>query len=173
MLFLQSYAIQPAPLNKPCITLRFFLFLSRQVSLAEYIRVLRICPAILQVKFSACWIWWLIAGRLGDVYIVFLSICFYWRMSIKLAMYFNLCYYNLFKAMLSLLIWFELSIVLIICELCCNIISAANSMYVMCICLIYYDLGCDVDLSIQPMVHPLNLGTRFLLGGRGYNTPRC
>ena len=48
--------------------------------------------------------------------------------------------------MLSLLIWFELSIVLIICELCCNIISAANSMYVMCICLIYYGLGCDVDL---------------------------
>ena len=48
--------------------------------------------------------------------------------------------------MLSLLIRFELSIVLIICELCCNIISAANSMYVMCICLIYYGLGCDVDL---------------------------
>ena len=27
-----------------------------------------------------------------------------------------------------------------------NIISATNSVYVMCICLIYYGLGCDVDL---------------------------
>ena len=27
-----------------------------------------------------------------------------------------------------------------------NIISTANSMYVMCICLIYYGLCCDVDL---------------------------
>jgi len=48
--------------------------------------------------------------------------------------------------MLFSLIRFELSIVLIICELNYNIISAANSMYVMCIYLIYYGLGCDVDL---------------------------
>ena len=41
---------------------------------------------------------------------------------------------------------FELSIILFICELNCNIISAANSVYVMCICLIYYNLGCDVEL---------------------------
>ena len=48
--------------------------------------------------------------------------------------------------MLFSLIGFELSIVLINCELNCSIMSAANSVYVMCICLIYYGLGCDVDL---------------------------
>jgi hypothetical protein len=42
MLFLQSYAIQPTPPNKPCISLRVFLFLTYWVSLAEYIRVLRV-----------------------------------------------------------------------------------------------------------------------------------
>jgi hypothetical protein len=54
MLFLQSYAIQPAPLNKPCISLRVFLFLSYRVSQVEYIRVLMFYPTMLQVKFSAC-----------------------------------------------------------------------------------------------------------------------
>ena len=49
--------------------------------------------------------------------------------------------------MLFSLIGFELSIVLINCELNCSIMSAANSVYVMCICLIYYGLSCDVDLS--------------------------
>jgi hypothetical protein len=44
---LQSYAIQPAPLNKPYISLRVFLFLSYRVSLAEYIRVLRVYPTML------------------------------------------------------------------------------------------------------------------------------
>ena len=39
---LQSYAIQPTPPNKPCISLRVFLFLSYRVSLAEYILVLRV-----------------------------------------------------------------------------------------------------------------------------------
>ena len=48
--------------------------------------------------------------------------------------------------MLLSLISFELGIVLFICEFNCNIISAANSMYMMCIWLIYYDLGCDVYL---------------------------
>jgi hypothetical protein len=66
MLFLQSYAIQPAPQNKPCIFWRVFLFLSCRVSLAKYIRVLRVYPTMLQVKFSACWRWWLTAGGLGD-----------------------------------------------------------------------------------------------------------
>ena len=47
MLFLQSYAIQPAQLNKPYIPLRAFLFLSYRVSLAEYIRVLRVYPTML------------------------------------------------------------------------------------------------------------------------------
>ena len=42
MLFLQSYAIQLAPLNKPCISLRVYLFLSYRISLAEYILVLRV-----------------------------------------------------------------------------------------------------------------------------------
>jgi hypothetical protein len=42
MLFLQSYAIQPTPPNKSFISLRVFLFLSCRVSLAEYIRVLRV-----------------------------------------------------------------------------------------------------------------------------------
>jgi hypothetical protein len=42
MLFLQSYAIQPTPPNKPCISLRVFLFVSCRVSLAEYIRVLKV-----------------------------------------------------------------------------------------------------------------------------------
>jgi hypothetical protein len=40
--------------NKPCISMRVFLFLSCRVSLAEYIRVLRVCPTMLQVKLSAC-----------------------------------------------------------------------------------------------------------------------
>jgi hypothetical protein len=44
---LQSYAIQLAPLNKPYISLRVFLFLSYRVSLAEYIRVLRVYPTML------------------------------------------------------------------------------------------------------------------------------
>ena len=66
MLFLQNYAIQPAPLNKPCISLRVFLFLSCRVSLAEYIRVLRVYPTMLQVKFSACGRGWLTTGGLGD-----------------------------------------------------------------------------------------------------------
>ena len=48
--------------------------------------------------------------------------------------------------MLFSLIGFELSIVLINCELNCSIMSAANSVYVMCICLVYYGLGYDVDL---------------------------
>ena len=70
MLFLQSYAIQPAPLNKRCIPLRVFLFLSYWVSLAEYIRVLRVYPTMLQVKFLAYERWWLIAGGLsGSVFI--------------------------------------------------------------------------------------------------------
>ena len=66
MLFLQSYPIQPAPLNKPCISLRVFLFLSYRLSLAEYIRVLRVYPTMLQVKLLACGRWWLTAGRLDD-----------------------------------------------------------------------------------------------------------
>jgi hypothetical protein len=53
MLFLQSSAIQPAPRNKPGISLRVFLFLSYRVSLAENIWVLRVYPTMLQVKFSA------------------------------------------------------------------------------------------------------------------------
>ena len=66
MRFLQSYAIQLAPLNKPCISLRVFLFLYYQVSLAEYIRVLRVYPTMLQVKFLALGRWWLTTGGLGD-----------------------------------------------------------------------------------------------------------
>jgi hypothetical protein len=66
-------------------------------------------------------------------------------MSFKLAIYFNLWYCKHFKAMFSL-IRFELSMYYLFCELNCNIISAANSVHVMCICLIYYGLGCDVDL---------------------------
>ena len=54
MLFLQSYAIQLAPLNKPCIPLKVFLFLSYRVSQAEYIRVLRVYSTMLQVKLLAC-----------------------------------------------------------------------------------------------------------------------
>ena len=65
----------------------------------------------------------------------------------KLAIYIsNLCYCNHFKAMLFLLIRIKLELVLFIYELNCNTISTANSMYVMCSCLIYYGLGCGVDL---------------------------
>ena len=38
----------------------------RWVSLAEYIRVLRVYPTMLQVKFLAYGRWWLTAGGLGD-----------------------------------------------------------------------------------------------------------
>jgi len=38
----------------------------RRVSLAEYIRVLRVYPTLLQVMFSTCWWWWLTTGGLGD-----------------------------------------------------------------------------------------------------------
>ena len=37
-----------------------------RVSLAEYIWVLRVYPTMLQVKFLACWRWWLTASGLGD-----------------------------------------------------------------------------------------------------------
>jgi hypothetical protein len=49
--------------------------------------------------------------------------------------------------MLFLLIRFKLNNVLFIYEINCNIIFTVNSVYVMCICLIYYGSGCDVDLS--------------------------
>ena len=98
-----------------------------RVSLAEYIRVLRVYPTILQVKFSACLKWWLTAGGLGD-YIYFSSVCFYQRMSLMLAMYLEL--------ILLSLIGFETQTCIIISELIVNIISAANSVYVMYICLI-------------------------------------
>ena len=107
---LQSYAIQPAPPDKPCISLRVFIFLSCQISLAEYIRVLRVLShpvavvglVLLKVVAMCRWARWLC--------FYFSSTCFCWRMSFKLAVYFNLCYYNYFKAMLFLLIRFELSI---------------------------------------------------------------
>ena len=60
-----------------------------RVSLAEYIRVLRVYPTILQVKFSACWRWWLTTGGPSD-YIYSSSICFCLRMSLMLAMYLEL-----------------------------------------------------------------------------------
>jgi hypothetical protein len=55
----------------------------------------------------------------------------------------NLCYCKHFKALLFFLIkfWTEY----------CNIISATNFVYVICICLIKYDLGCEVDL-LRPFV---------------------
>jgi len=53
--------------------------------------------------------------------------------------------------MLFPLISFELSIILNICELNRNIIYAANSLYVMCICLVEYDLGSDVTY-LRPVV---------------------
>ena len=61
-----KYAIQPTPPNKPCISLRVFLFLSCCVSLAEYNLVLRVYTTMLQVRLSACGRWWLTAGGLGD-----------------------------------------------------------------------------------------------------------
>jgi hypothetical protein len=51
----------------------------------------------------------------------------------------NLCYCKHFKAFLFSLIKFWTQY--------CNIISTTNSVYVICICLIKYDLGCEVDLS--------------------------
>ena len=63
---LQSYDIQPAPLNKPCISLRVFLFLSYWVSLGEYIQVLMVYPTILQVRFSSYGRGWLTTGGLGN-----------------------------------------------------------------------------------------------------------
>ena len=48
--------------------------------------------------------------------------------------------------MLFSLISFETQTCTIIGELLYNIISTANSVYVMCIYLIYYGLGCDVNL---------------------------
>ena len=41
-----------------------------RVSLAEYIRVLRVYPTMLQVKFLACGRWWLTAGGLDDSYLL-------------------------------------------------------------------------------------------------------
>ena len=40
MLFLQNYAIKPAPRNKSCISLRVFLFLFCRVSLAVYLKLM-------------------------------------------------------------------------------------------------------------------------------------
>jgi hypothetical protein len=48
--------------------------------------------------------------------------------------------------MLFLLIRFKLNSVLFIYEINCNIFPLQNFMYVMCICLIFYGLGCDMDL---------------------------
>ena len=45
---------QASPPHKPCMTLCVICFGFRRVSLAEYIRVLRVYPTMLQVEFSAC-----------------------------------------------------------------------------------------------------------------------
>jgi hypothetical protein len=60
--------------------------------------------------------------------------------------YFNLCYCNDFKATLFLLIRFELSMYYLFVNSTVILFLLQNSMYVMCICLIYYGLSCDVDL---------------------------
>ena len=71
-------------------------------------------------------------------------VCYCWRMSVMLAMYWNLCYCNLLKAMLFSLIDLEIQTCTIICELH-NIISVAFSVYVTCIYLIMWS-WCEVDL---------------------------
>ena len=85
-----------------------FLFLSCRVILAEYILVLRVLShhvtdEVLSLLKVVTKCWW--AQQLR---IYFSSTCFCWRMSFKLAIYFNLWYCKHFKAMFSL-IRFELS----------------------------------------------------------------
>ena len=136
MLFSQSYAIQPAPLNKPCISLRVFLFLSCRVSLAEYIRVLRVYPTMLQVKSSACWRWWLTASGLDDSTFIFIYMLLSEEVtyaSIVFGTYINVIIWKLCCFPLT---GFETQTCTIICESICNIIFRCNPAYVMCICLI-------------------------------------
>jgi hypothetical protein len=80
-LFCKIMLSNPLHEKKPCISLRVFLFFSCQVSLAEYIRVLRVLShhvagevlGLLKIVANR---WW--ARRL---YIYFSSICYRWRMS--------------------------------------------------------------------------------------------
>ena len=51
----------------------------------------------------------------------------------------KLCSFNLLD--------FETKLVLITCDPIVILFSLQNSVYVICICLIKYDLGCEVDLS--------------------------
>ena len=46
--------VKPAPLIKPCMILGVTLFLFMMGKSAKYIRVLRVYPTMLQLKFSAC-----------------------------------------------------------------------------------------------------------------------
>jgi hypothetical protein len=126
MLFLQSYAIQPAPQNKPCISLRVFLFLSCRVSLAEYIRLLGVYPTMLQVKFLAYERWWLTAGGLGDSILISHLYAFVEGCHLCWQCIWNLYCCNHLKVMLFSLIGFETQTCIINYELICNIISTTT-----------------------------------------------
>ena len=96
------------------------------VSLAEYIRVLRIYPTILQVKFLAYWRWWLTTGGLSDS--IFILIYMLLSKEVTYAT-------NVFGTYINAIIWklycfplpgFETQTYTIICEPICNIISTTT-----------------------------------------------
>jgi hypothetical protein len=99
MLFLQSYAIQPTPPNRPCISLSLFISLmsgksswvhSSTQGLSHH--VAGEVPDLLKMVANRWWARWF--------YIAFSPICFCQRMSLMLATYLELYYCSHLKAML-------------------------------------------------------------------------
>jgi hypothetical protein len=108
-------------------------------------------PTLLQVKCSICWRWRLRASGLG--YFIYTShLCSCWRISFDLAIWFKLMIWYSFQSyvVLTYCIW----------NWTCiryfwpyyKVISATNSVYVICIYLIKYDLSCEVNLLRPFMV---------------------
>jgi hypothetical protein len=116
-----------------------FYFVLCRVSLAEYNWVLKVLShpvagvvlCLLKVVTKCRW------TRLLCIY--FLSMLLLEDIIWTSNMNSNLCHCKHFKAFLFFQIKFWTQY--------CNIISAASSVYVICICLIKYNLGCEVDLS--------------------------
>jgi hypothetical protein len=132
MLFYKVMLSNQHPLNKSCISSESFYISSSWVSLSEYNCVLRVLShpitgevlGLLKVVTKCRW------ARL-------LCICLSSMLLLESViwvsnMILNLCYCKHFKAFLFSLIKFWTQY--------CNIISTANFVYVICICLIKYIL---------------------------------
>jgi len=113
-----------------------FLFLSCRVSLAKYIRVLRVLSHPVAGEDLVLLKGWLSAGGLDDSIIISHQYDFVGGCHWKLAMYSNLCYCNRFKSYVVFDNQFWTQSHNIYLWTPCNIIFHCNSMYVMCISLI-------------------------------------